>query len=51
MSLILAARLEFLPEPELTALQERTSEIGRMLAGLRRSLQSRRSSPLTSPSL
>lgn len=50
MLLILAARLQFLKEPQLEELQEPTSEIGRMLAGLKRSLQSRRSSPPTSPS-
>ncbi|MEX1255513.1 MAG: four helix bundle protein [Dehalococcoidia bacterium] len=48
--LTLAHRLELLAEQELSKLQERSAEIGRMLSGLKRSLQSRRSLPRTSRS-
>jgi len=39
--LILAARLGFLKAADLETLEARSSEIGRMLGGLKRSLQSR----------
>ena len=40
--LILAGRLGLLPEPALQTLREQAEQISRMLAGLRRSLQSKR---------
>ncbi|MBX2997171.1 MAG: four helix bundle protein [Caldilineaceae bacterium] len=46
--LILAHRLNFLPEMDCKPLLQEAAEIGKMLSGLKRSLASRRSNPPTS---